>query len=33
MINYFLTTNEDVYNACEAAYNDLVNALGATPDF
>lgn len=28
-----LTLNEEVYNDVEAAYNDLVKALGVTPDF
>ena len=30
---YMLTTDDDVYNAMDAAYNDLVAAMGVTPDF
>lgn len=30
---YMLTTDDDVYNAMDAAYNDLVSAMGVTPDF
>ena len=30
---YMLTTDDDVYNAMDAAYNDLVTAMGVTPDF
>lgn len=29
----FTTTNEEVYNEVEAAYNNLVEAMGVTPDF
>ena len=30
---YMLTTDDDVYNAMDAAYNDLVAAMSLTPDF
>ena len=33
IINYEYTTDEDVYDALEAAWNNLVTALNLTPDF
>lgn len=30
---YSMTTDEAAYNAMDAAYNELVKALGVTPDF
>lgn len=32
-ISYEYTLDDDVYNAIEKAYNELVDALGLTPDF
>ena len=33
VVNYEWTTNDDVYEALETAWNGLVSALGVTPDF
>lgn len=32
-VNYSYTTDEAVYNAMDKAYNDLITALGVTPEF
>lgn len=33
VFSYVFTTDDDIYNAMDNAYNDLVDALGVTADF